>query len=770
MLARHIVLFFLIIWQAGLMAQEVHFHVVEKDKEDAVPGALIVFNSNEHQMTDWKGEAVAVIKGSSSITIKMLGYQEVYWPKEEWSAKLEKRTDGHFNLFVALSPIANESSTLVVSSSLYGRSIRENSQSIERIDGRDVMRKRTTDLSAALERVPGVTIVDGQASFRGGSGYSYGAGSRVLLVLDDVPLLTADRNDIKWNYIPIEMLDAMEVVKGASSVQYGSAALNGVVNVRTVVPTSAPSGMVQYYYTGFDEPGVQGAKWWGSADTSKSGKLPYQTGYLFRYGQQSGNCKWMIGGAVHAANGWIRGEDERRQRWSFKTKWKLPKWKNTQWGVNGLVMRQRLSSSLFWQNDSTGAFLGGNAMATYNDLWMNIDPWLEHVDRKGNLHSFRGRYYSSFTPNGTGFNQGVQLNQLTYRWIHHTSWGLEWLVGANINGFKFNNVDFGGDHQGAMGGVFTQGDWGWRKWHFSSGMRVEQYSIEGLHPQAIPVGRWGTTFTLNPHHTLRASYVQGYRFPSPAERFVRYTIDQINIYPNSSVVPEQGWNAELGHKAIWEKEELQVTWDNALFLTRYRNLIEFTFGRWGAITDTLFGLGYKSVNVADAQIGGWETSTNVNGKYRGWEWHGLGGYTYLLPVDLSQYAGGKNIGAYGKSLLSEFASEDTASYILRYRFKHMAKFNLDVSKGKWGAGIGWRYYSFMQKVDPVLEWFIPGLSHYRATQNHGTHICDARLFYHVSEQLSCSIQVQNIFNAFYSTRPARPDAPRNLSVQFTWKI
>ena len=164
MLARHIILFFLIIWRGSILAQEVHFHVVEKDKEEAVPGALIVFNSNEHQMTDWKGEAVAVVKGSSAIAIKMLGYQEVYWQKEEWSAKLEMRADGHFHLFVALSPIANESSTLVVSSSLYGRSIRENSQSIERIDGRDVMRKRTTDLSAALERVPGVTIVDGQTA------------------------------------------------------------------------------------------------------------------------------------------------------------------------------------------------------------------------------------------------------------------------------------------------------------------------------------------------------------------------------------------------------------------------------------------------------------------------------------------------------------------------------------------------------------------------------------------------------------------------------
>lgn len=163
-------------------------------------------------------------------------------------------------------------------------------------------------------------------------------------------------------------------------------------------------------------------------------------------------------------------------------------------------------------------------------------------------------------------------------------------------------------------------------------------------------------------------------------------------------------------------------------MTRYRDLIEFTFGRWGLPTDPMFGLGYKSVNVSNAQVGGVELSGNANGKIHGWEIHGLMGYTYLLPVDLGVYPGGNNLLHYASDLVTEFSSKDSADYLLRYRFKHMVKANVDIQKGKWGVGVGYRYYSFMQKIDPVLEWFVDGLAHYRQTQTHGTNIWDARFF------------------------------------------
>lgn len=69
-----------------------------------------------------------------------------------------------------------------------------------------------------------------------------------MIVLDDQPLLTADRNDVKWNFIPMENIDQIEIVKGASSVQYGSAALNGVVNIHTSFSKRYSGSKIQFVY------------------------------------------------------------------------------------------------------------------------------------------------------------------------------------------------------------------------------------------------------------------------------------------------------------------------------------------------------------------------------------------------------------------------------------------------------------------------------------------------------------------------------------------
>ncbi len=48
--------------------------------------------------------------------------------------------------------------------------------------------------------------------------------------------IAGDAGDVKWNYLPVENINQVEVVKGASSVLYGSSALNGVIHVRNRFP------------------------------------------------------------------------------------------------------------------------------------------------------------------------------------------------------------------------------------------------------------------------------------------------------------------------------------------------------------------------------------------------------------------------------------------------------------------------------------------------------------------------------------------------------
>ena len=61
------------------------------------------------------------------------------------------------------------------------------------------------------------------------------------MLVDDLPMMAWDGGDIRWNYMPVENINQVEVIKGASSVLHGSSALNGVINLRTRFPDNEPS-------------------------------------------------------------------------------------------------------------------------------------------------------------------------------------------------------------------------------------------------------------------------------------------------------------------------------------------------------------------------------------------------------------------------------------------------------------------------------------------------------------------------------------------------
>ncbi len=71
-----------------------------------------------------------------------------------------------------------------------------------------------------MNQLPSVNVVDGQVNIRSGSGWTYGAGSRVMVLVDDVPIMTGDAGQVQWKFLPLENLAGIEVIKGAASVAW----------------------------------------------------------------------------------------------------------------------------------------------------------------------------------------------------------------------------------------------------------------------------------------------------------------------------------------------------------------------------------------------------------------------------------------------------------------------------------------------------------------------------------------------------------------------
>ena len=114
--------------------------------------------------------------------------------------------------------------------------------------------KNTRSIETALDQTPGLNILDGEPQIRGGSGFTFGVGSKVAVIVDDMPMLSGDAGRPEWGFIPVENISQIEVVKGAASVLSGSSALSGSVNIRTAYPSSKPKTKINIYSGVYSNP------------------------------------------------------------------------------------------------------------------------------------------------------------------------------------------------------------------------------------------------------------------------------------------------------------------------------------------------------------------------------------------------------------------------------------------------------------------------------------------------------------------------------------
>lgn len=722
--------------------------------------ALVYVNNNVAGVTDTDGRSVLMLPtGSTQLKVYAFGYDTL-------SQTITVR--GADTLQLRLTPADVQMNILVVSGTKYIKPIDKLTVSMEVIKGEDLTRKITPNLSDAIERVSGVTILDGQASIRGGSSYAFGAGSRVLLVVDDMPLMTADRNDIKWNFVPLEIVDQIEVTKGAASVSYGASALNGVIQVRTAYPEGKTWTKASAFQMVYPEPAGPAGKWWGK-------EIPYQSNISMAHAfTTERGLDVVLSANVLDARGFLVGENERRSRISFKTR-KFFRDGKIAVGLDGNFLYKKQGLFLFWANDSTSAYLpfsSGTNVST-DDLWTSLDPWVKWTDRFDNRHTYKMRYYMTSQPLNTRMEPVAHNITADYQVKRTLPFDIAASAGLSATQTIFIDGNVGGRHGGNLAGVFVQAQRSWKRLELQAGWRYEVFRIDTIFTPAVPVQSYGLNYELNPKTHLRASYGEGFRFPSGIERFLKYNIDILYVYPNPELKPERGWNYELGVKRRMNIGGWSAFLDAALFYTRYKNMTEFYFSQYGVVTDPLFGFGFSSVNVTNARVLGSELTANAEGKIGRMKIILNSGYTYVCPVDVDSMPELKSFGR-----LVQYAAEtfntiesNSDSPILKYRYRHLGKCNLDIEHDNGiSAGVGLRTYSYMERVDSVFSFFIPGLDHYRRTNRNGSAIVDVRFGYAFNDGHRLVLHCTNIFNRFVAVRPAKPEAPRGIGMQYTWSF
>lgn len=645
---------------------------------------------------------------------------------------------------------------VVVSGSRYEKNAAEETVSIEVLGPSVFKNTNSVDLADAVMKTPGVNIVDGQATIRGGTGFSYGAGSRVLILVDDLPMLSADMGSSYWKVMPMETAESIEILKGASSALYGSSALNGVINLRTGWARPKPVTDVTFYSGITGNPRGKYRKWW--SDYSQ----PFFTGAFASHRQRIGPVDVVIGANYHYEKSYLESNDQFRYRATFKTRYRPKKHPNLAVGVNGGFMWERSGRFFLWQDGDTNSFRISDGS---NDQYyfFNVDPYLEHYDDKGNTHTLRTRYFRTFRyGSGSTSNSISNLAYIDYQYRKKFRKFFTLSVGVTGNyGWMSSNL-YPGKRFTALGAGYAQLEFKHKRWNAVVGGRVEHNRVDTAYQSTVPVFRAGLNYQPAKYTYLRASWGQGYRVPTVVERFLDASFAGVGIKPNPNLLAERGWNAELGLKQGFGFSKFKGFFDVALFWMENTNMVEYSLK-----FDN--GVFFQPVNVARARIAGFEGNITGQGNIGPVTVRTLFGYTYNFPVDMARNPSYENVGVYVREMFKQFAKPGDTLF-LKYRNRHMVRLDLEADIYRFTLGTTMYYNSFMESFDDVLYVFDVATYYKNRQPQRGDFILDVRMAYQVTEQAKISFIVKNATNLAYSNRPGMMNSPISFTVQFRYLL
>jgi outer membrane receptor for ferrienterochelin and colicins len=642
--------------------------------------------------------------GKRSLVFSIVGYLRENRPDVTVEEGKETVVD------VVMTQSAIQSEQVVVTASKREQSLQDVPVSVSVLDAAEISQRNSTSLEDALRYIPGVNMTGTQVNIRGSSGYSLGAGSRVLMLLDGIPFLAGDTGELNFESIPMGQVDRIEVVKGASSALYGSNALGGVVNIITKPIPETPETTVRTYGGLYNKPAYGQWDW---SDRSR-----FFNGQSFSHMRRVGDLGVSLFFSRQFDDGYRQNDYRRRYNFLMKTREEL----SSSGSVTltfGLAY-QYMGQFLYWRNvdsalitplrhqsdniKSTRYFLSGlyNTAFTDNFLFTIKAMW---------YHNDWGFQQSGDPERTESISDGVRVEALATL-LPGESHTLTCGVDGNID---LIGGDMFGDRQIGGLALFAQDE---------AKVLKDLTLTLGARFDFQSVGLTGEGGQLNPKiallyrpaagTTLRASYGEGFRVPSLPEAFVEAGSTGLLAVPNKDLKPERSKSYEAGvSQSLGDNGSIDI----AAFRSDIDNLIEPGLFAVGA------DLEIQWRNVTRARVQGVETSCQAR-FFSGDVVCNLG-YTYLYPEDL------------------------TLNDILKYRPRHVLHGDVRGRFGWLSASADFRYVSRIERIDDELvdAGVIPD-----GDQRVPIYVTDIRVGADLSFTgipLSLSLNVNNIFQHNY---------------------
>ncbi len=584
---------------------EIQGRVRDAQTGEALPGANIqVLGSSLGQSADNRG--VFLIKrvppGNYSLRASFIGY-------ETGRVSVQVKTDSVAFVDFALKPVAIEMSQVVVTASRRPEEIQTAAVSVSALTSDEALRRNVLRLDAALESIPGVNLVGENVNVRNSTGYTRGLGSRVLVLMDGVPVLTSDFGTMNWDMLPVTDFERVEVIKGPASALYGSFALGGVINIITRPPQPGGRFALRTSAGIYDEPFERDWRWTDRTLNFNRTDVSYS--------RQVGRLGFRFSVGRHESTG--DRENRHFQRWNgtgkliwtFNDKSELVMFGAYARDRRGEFVESQRGQPFVVPREYLPYRISLDASTFYLQYRLAANDWLEFKWRVSYVRQLTGNQYKvagDFQPAqgpGADWQMNAQLDS-----------SLNFTLGLEYH-YDFSEQRQIGRHFAYTVSPYFQQIWEpGTKLRITAGLRYDHYYLlpgpkeqtqfEKLGKPVInplPDGKeeqylspqLGMSYQLFAETVIHSALGWGIRIPALGERFLQF--DQpLRFAPNPALATERSFSYELGlRQRIGTFANLEMTG----FYNLYKDLIEPT------IKDDFSG---ALVNIPRARIAGVEAS------------------------------------------------------------------------------------------------------------------------------------------------------------------
>ncbi|MDR2867974.1 MAG: TonB-dependent receptor [Bacteroidales bacterium] len=808
---------FMMVFMGTISAQnQVRGTVKDAVEGFPIPYAQIYVNCNSKvELTDMEGKfTISIPKDSCEIEFRSGMYQPLKRIVVFKASNRDIKLDVKLESAVTMLDPAN------ITASKYETNPEQSTASLVVLTPKSMENKNLTNMSEVLNTAGGVAVVDNEPQIRGGSGFSSGMGSRVMILLDNMPLLRPDAGRPMWNFIPMEDVEQVEILKGAASVVFGSSALTGAINVLTAYPRLQPKTKVAVFAGIYSKPKNQSLTSWNHHNPIKYGVSFLHSRIIKK------NFDFVIGGEYYDDQSYVGPEErisetrdkdgstvgkfERRARLNFATRYRFKKNKGLSVSLNGNAMYSNNAQSFFWFDGMDNRYRTyKGSLSKFQDFTFYVDPVLKYNSSKGYMHSFRNRFLFSNNKEASGAQDAGSFQAYNeYQFNKNIN-----KIGLNIVGGFMNMYAeskgrvFSGDNYSDDAQKITSDNFAmyaqleekllkYKNLTLQAGMRWEFYMLNDAFEQK-PVFRAGLNYQILKSKTaFRASWGQGYRYPSIGEKYISISVGKYGFYPNPQLESEKSWNAEVGVMQPFMFFDFRGMADIAVYHQNFKNYIEFAMGPWGNSGNPVNDIGFMFLNTGPAAITGIDFALMGEGKISKNVTYTLSvSYTFSHPVskDTSLVYFEHNKVKYS----FHSSASDLSRSVLKYRIEHIARLDLEFTFfKKWRLGTALNYMSQMKNLDKVffnldierpgisemerkfLEQVIKsqggslpftGVANFMNEHKLGSLTMDVRTSYDF-KQITLALIVKNIFNAEYTLRPMCIEPPRTFTFQINYNL